>query len=151
MRDARRYPMDVKHVMTRRAVVIAPEDTIARAAQKMRDFNIGMLPVCAADRLVGVVTDRDITVRATASLRDPARTTVRDVMTPQVFYCFEEQAIDEAAELMEQRAIRRLLVLDTDMRLIGVLSVDDVARAVGATRVAGEIVEHAAAPHSPAP
>lgn len=137
--------------MTRRADTIGPDETIERAAQHMRDFNIGILPVCSADRLIGVVTDRDLTVRATASGRFPARTIVREVMTHQVFYCFEDEDLVDAAKLMEQRAVRRLLVLDEAMRLVGVLSVDDVATAAGQPRLAGEIVEHAAEPHASEP
>jgi CBS domain-containing protein len=143
--------MAVKDVMTRRAETTGPEETIERAAERMRDFNIGILPVCHHDRLIGVVTDRDITVRATAAGRGPGRTTVREVMTHQVFTCFEDDDLAGAAALMEQRAVRRLLVLDRDMRLVGVLSVDDVARAVGQARLAGEIVEQAAEPRMPEP
>jgi CBS domain-containing protein len=141
--------MQIKQVMTRGAEIIGPDATIASAAQRMRDFDIGLLPVCEADRLIGVVTDRDITVRATANARDASTTTVREVMTHQVFYCFEDQPIDEAASLMERRAVRRLLVLGADMRLAGILSVDDVARAIGQARLAGEIVEHATQPFPP--
>jgi CBS domain-containing protein len=139
--------MLVQDAMTRRAVTIGPEETLQVAARRMRELGIGALPVCEADRLVGFLTDRDIVVRSAAEGRDPAWSTVRSAMTPQVIWCFEEDDIQDAAELMERRAVRRVMVLDAGKRLVGMLSVDDLALVSGA--LATEIIEHSVVPERP--
>src|SRR5438093_4669224 len=119
--------MQLKDVMTRRVEVVHPDDTLATAAEKMKSLDVGPMPVCDGERLVGMLTDRDITVRATAAGRDPKTTRVRDVMTPEVAYCFEDQDTNEAARIMEQRQIRRLVILNRDKRLVGIVSLGDLA------------------------
>src|SRR3954447_6504788 len=109
--------MQVKDVMTRGAQCIAPDATLQEAARQMKNLDVGSLPVCENDRLVGMLTDRDITVRATAGACDPCSTHVRDVMTPDVVYCFEDQEISDASRLMEDHQIRRLVVLNRAKRL----------------------------------
>src|SRR5690348_16804903 len=105
--------MQVREVMTRGVECVRPLDSIARAAERMRELGVGMLPVCGDhEKLVGMITDRDITVRATAEAGDPRGTRISDVMTPNVIYCFEHQDLDEAARLMAVNQIRRLVVLD---------------------------------------
>src|SRR4029453_16243452 len=111
--------MQLKEVMTSRVTVIAPEATIQAAAEKMSDLDIGLLPVCEGGRLVGVVTDRDITVRAVAEGRGPVTTQVREVMTPGTIYGFDDQDVEDAARLMEQYQIRRLPVLNRRKQLVG--------------------------------
>jgi CBS domain-containing protein len=98
-----------------------------KAAEQMKDLNVGSLPVCDSDRLVGMITDRDITVRATSLSLDPATTTVAEVMTPVIYSCYEDQDIEEAAALMRQKQIRRLPVLDRNRRLVGIVSLGDLA------------------------
>jgi CBS domain-containing protein len=119
--------MLVKDAMTRRAETIGPDEPLQSAARKMRTLGIGALPVCERDRLVGMITDRDIVVRGVADGQDPARASVRASMTPQVFYCFEDEPLHDAARLMEERSIRRVMVLDQGKRLVGILSADDLA------------------------
>src|SRR5512138_1557443 len=114
--------MQLRDVMTRNVEIISPEATLAQAAEKMRQLNVGPLPVCDGRRLQGMITDRDVTVRATAEGSDPRATKVRDVMTPGVVYCFEDQDVREAAQLMQQKQIRRLLVLDRNKDLVGIVS-----------------------------
>src|SRR3989440_1225274 len=114
--------MKVKDVMTRGAECVRPEATLQEAAQKMKSLDVGPMPVCDGDRLVGMLTDRDITVRAVAQGFDPKTTKVRDVMSPDVFWCFEDQDVREAAKLMQEKQIRRLLVLSHDKRLTGIVS-----------------------------
>src|SRR5215813_5612193 len=105
--------MQVKDVMTRGVACVRPDDTVAAAAQKMKDLDVGALPICGEDdRLKGMVTDRDITVRATAGYCDPGGTRVEDVMTPSIIWVFEDQDVDEAAALMKEHQIRRLAVLN---------------------------------------
>src|SRR5947207_1049091 len=109
--------MQVNEVMTHGVECARPGDSIAVAAQRMKDLDVGALPVCGDDdRLKGVITDRDIAVRATAECCDPGGTCVRDVMTPNIIYVFDDQDVDEAARLMEQNQIRRLMVLNRDKR-----------------------------------
>ena len=103
--------MQLKDIMTPGVEVIASEASIYEAAEKMSHRDIGPLPVCEGERLVGMLTDRDITVRAVAAGRDPRMTHVRDIMTPDVVYGFEDQEVEDAARLMEQYQIRRLPVL----------------------------------------
>jgi CBS domain-containing protein len=109
----------------------------------MKELDVGTLPVCGDDdRLVGMVTDRDITVRAVANGRDPKTTLVNDAMSPGVVTCYEDQDIDEAARLMEDRQIRRVVVLDHDQRITGILSLGDLAVSGSSERsLAGEILE----------
>ena len=134
--------MQVKQVMTAGVEVARPDDSIASAAVKMRDLDVGALPVCANnDRLTGMITDRDITVRATAGCCDPAGTWVRDVMSPEIVYCFEDQDVSEAAKLMREKQIRRLTVLNRDKRLVGIVSLGDLAVEAGDDRMAGETLE----------
>src|SRR3954466_11863099 len=103
--------MRVSEVMTRGVECISPDATLQEAAARMKSLDVGPLPVCDNDRLVGMVTDRDITVRATAEGEAPTDVRVRDIMTLEVFWCFEDQDAAEAARLMEQKQVRRLVVL----------------------------------------
>jgi len=119
--------MLAKDAMTRRAETTGPDDTLQEAARKMKALSIGALPVCDNDRLIGMLTDRDIVIRSTAEGRDPSQGRVRGAMTTQVVYCFEDEPLESAAHLMEERSIRRLMVLDAGKRLVGILSVDDLA------------------------
>src|SRR2546421_1002274 len=108
--------MQLKDVMTPGVEVIAPEASLYEAAQKMKSLDVGPLPVCDGERLVGMLTDRDITVRATSEGKDPKTTPVRDVMTEDVKYCFEDDDVQVAAEIMAKAQIRRLVVLNRDKR-----------------------------------
>src|SRR5512132_4115116 len=119
--------MQLKDIMTPGVEVIAPEASIYEAAEKMSHRDVGPLPVCEGDRLIGMLTDRDITVRAVAAGRDPLTTTVRDVMTPDVVYGFDDQEVDDAARLMEHYQIRRLPVLNRRQQLVGMVALGDLA------------------------
>ena len=139
--------MNVSEVMTHAAVCARPSDSIAQAADRMRELDVGALPVCGdTDKLVGIVTDRDITVRATAECCDPGGTTVGDVMTPGVIYCFEDQDVSEAAKLMEDKQVRRLVVLNRDKRMVGILSLGDLATRNADDRLSGEALERISEP-----
>ena len=141
--------MRVSDVMTRNVECVAPDDTIQDAARKMRDLDVGPLPVCDHDRLAGMVTDRDITIRATADGRDPARCRVRDVMTPDVVYCFDDQDVKDAADTMAARQIRRLLVLNRDQRLIGIVALADLAVDAGSEARPGDALREVSEPAEP--
>src|SRR4029434_2906969 len=121
--------------------VIAPEASIYEAATTMSHRDIGPLPVCDGERLVGMLTDPDISVRAVAVGRDPLTTQVRDVLTPDVVYGFEDQAVEDAARLMEQYQIRRLPVLNRSQQLVGMVALGDLAVHAGTRPVAAEVLE----------
>ena len=119
--------MKLKEIMTPDVEVIHPDDSLQTAAQKMQDRDIGFLPVCDGDRLVGVVSDRDIIVRVIAEGMDPKAMIGRDLVIAPVIYCFEDQDVDEAARIMQENQIRRLVILNRDKRLVGVVSLGDLA------------------------
>src|SRR3954467_9998326 len=105
--------MTIKDIMTPKPECVSPDTTLQEAARKMRDLDVGPLPVCGDDdRLAGMITDRDITIRAVAEGKDPKTATVREAMTEEVVYGFEDQDLDDAARVMEQKQIRRLTVLN---------------------------------------
>jgi CBS domain-containing protein len=132
-------------VMTTGVETVAPGDTIRFAAEKMDALDVGSLPVCDGERLVGMVTDRDLAVRAVASGRDPNRTAVVEAMTPDLVYALEEQGIDDAVELMREHEIRRLPVVDDSHRLVGIVALADLATRTGAS-IASEALEGVSKP-----
>ena len=133
--------MKVSEAMTRNVEFIQPNDSMQTAAQKMRDRDIGFLPVLEGDELVGVVTDRDIAVRAIASGIHPTSILGRELATSPVVYCFEDQDVEEAAHLMRQHQIRRLVILHrNNNQLAGVLSLGDLAGIVK-EKTSGKVLE----------
>lgn len=120
--------MKVSEVMSRKVEITSPDDSIQRAAQMMARIDSGILPVGEGDRLVGMITDRDIAIRAVGEGRNPSETAVNEVMTREVKYCFEDDDIDRVAENMAQLQVRRLPVLTREKRLIGIISLGDIAR-----------------------
>lgn len=139
--------MKIADLMTRDPQTIAPDDTLRRAAELMDDLDVGVLPVCDAGRLVGMVTDRDITVRATAAGESPEAAKVGEIMTTDLRWCYEDEDVEGAERMMRQAQIRRLPVLDRDRRLVGVLSLGDLA-AKGARDV-GETLDIISQPPQP--
>lgn len=135
--------MMVREIMTEGVQIVDPQTKLNDAAIKMRDIDSGILPVAENDRLVGMLSDRDITVRAVAEGRDPKETAVRDVMTDNVVYCFDDQDATDAAKIMEENQLRRLIVLNRDKRLVGICSVGDLAVAGDAT-ASGSVLEEVA-------
>jgi CBS domain-containing protein len=136
--------MKVKEISTKNPECIGPNASLTEAAKKMRILDVGMLPVCENDKLIGTVTDRDITVRAVAEGLDPKVCKVRQMMTPEVIYCFENRSVEEAAQLMEEKQIRRLPVLDAEKHLVGIVSLGDLAARAHERKLAGEVLEHVA-------
>lgn len=133
--------MKLTEIMTRDVEVISPNDTVRAAAQKMRDHNIGFLPVCDGDRIVGVISDRDLAVRVIAEGRDPETVLSRDLLSQPVHFCFTDQEVGDAARMMRDKQIRRLIVLDRgSKRLAGVVSLGDIATN-SAEQVSGEALQ----------
>ncbi len=119
--------MLVKEVMSPKVEWVAPELTITESAKKMREMKIGCLPVEENGKLIGMVTDRDITCRAVAEGRDPKLMKVRDLMSTEVFTCYEDADINDAAKMMEEKGIARLPVYDRRDHMVGLLSLGDVS------------------------
>jgi len=119
--------MKIRDVMTRTAQLTSPDDTLRHAAQMMKECNCGVLPVADGDRLVGMITDRDIAVRGIADGKGPD-TKVRDVMTDEVMYCFDDDGIQQVCQNMAEIQVRRLPVVSRDKRLVGIVSLSDLAK-----------------------
>jgi len=119
--------MLLRDIMTRDPGVVSPGDTLEQAARIMEVLDVGPIPVCEGKRVVGMLTDRDITVRATAAGCDPKTTLVSDAMSQDVVSCYEDQDVQEAAGLMKEKQIRRLLVLNRADDLVGIVSLGDLA------------------------
>lgn len=108
---------------------VEADTSVADVGRRMRERDVGAIPVGRDDRLVGMVTDRDLALRVIAEGKDPATTTAEDVMTPGIVYCRTAERLDDAIRLMEDRRIRRLPVLDDDKRMVGMLGLGDIAHA----------------------
>ncbi len=121
--------MIVKECMTKTVELGTPEMSLLEAAKKMRDGDFGVLPIQKNNRLVGMITDRDITIRCIAEGRDYKKVHVGEVMTEKVLYCFEDQTVDEVAENLGENQIRRIPVVNREKRLVGILSLCDLAHA----------------------
>jgi CBS domain-containing protein len=119
--------MKISEVMTRQVRVVGPDRTVREAARLMDELNVGVLPVCDGERLLGIITDRDITVRATATGKDPDAVPVREIMTEDVRWCFEDEAVEDVAQMMGDVQIRRIPVVDRNKRLVGIVALGDLA------------------------
>ena len=119
--------MKVSEAMTRKVEIIDPNAPVGEAARRMRDDNVGALPVGENDGLIGIVTDRDIVVRGVADDRLGSTTAVRDVMSEHVYYCFDNDDLEQAAKIMAEHQVRRLPVLNQSKRLVGIVALADLA------------------------
>jgi CBS domain-containing protein len=135
----------ISEVMTRDVHIASPNQTIREVADEMAKADIGSLPVGENDRLVGIITDRDIVLRAVAKGRDP-KTTVRDVMTERIQYCYEDDDVVGVAENMAHLGVRRLPVLNHDQRLVGIVALSNVANC-GESKATSELLKGVAEPH----
>jgi CBS domain-containing protein len=118
--------MKVRDIMTHDVELAGPDDTLQDAAQRMLELDIGVLPVGESDRLVGIITDRDLAVRGVALGKDPSAK-VREVMTKEVKYCFDDEDINHVGKNMGDVQVRRLPVVNRDKRLVGILALGDIA------------------------
>lgn len=118
--------MKVSDAMTSDVRVVRPQQSISEAARVMAECDSGVLPVTDGERLVGVVTDRDIAIRAVAREMSP-HTTVGEVMSKEVLYCYEDEELDDVAQNMGDLQVRRLPVMNRDKRLVGILSIGDLS------------------------
>jgi CBS domain-containing protein len=142
-------PQPVGKVMTRAVVFIHPDDSIKDAATKMKDLDVGLLPVCEGDRVVGLLTDRDITIRGIAAGLNPEGTRIREVMSSGAISCFEDEDVSEAARIMRDKQVRRLVVLNRDNRLAGLVSLGDIAVGTGDAQMSGDALQGVSQPSRP--
>ncbi len=135
----------IKNVMSRDVQVIGPDSSIREAAQQMLNGDFGMLPVGEGDRMIGAISDRDIVIRAVAEGKDGS-TKVRDVMSDGVIWAFEDDSVAEAAARMSEHQIRRLPIVNTEKRLVGIVALGDFAVEVSDVAVAGEALAEISQP-----
>jgi len=138
--------MLLKEIMTHNVEVVSPGDTLEQAAKKMEELDVGPMPVCEGNRVVGMLTDRDITVRATAAGCDPKTTLVGDAMTQDIICCYEDQDVQDAAKLMQEKQIRRLLVMTRANTLAGIVSLGDLALGAGHEVPPAEVLKDVSEP-----
>ncbi len=137
--------MQVKDIMTTNVAFVLPESSLKEAARIMKCLDIGALPVCNEKRLLGMITDRDIAVRSVAEGAGSENTRVMDIMTNGVHWCFDDVDVEEAAQKMAKAQVRRLVVINREKRLTGIVSLADLARN-GATQLACEALEQICKP-----
>lgn len=138
--------MNVGNVMTKRVETVDEQASLTEAARIMREAGVGMLPVLGGGQVKGVLTDRDIVTRAVCFGLDPGSTPVANAMTPQVFHCYADDSIAEAARVMEKRAVRRLVVFDRKKNLVGLISLNDLAVLPGEEERVGRVLDHVVDP-----
>lgn len=140
--------MKVREIMTRDVEGVRPEATLDAVAKKMKDLDVGAVPVMEDGKAKGIITDRDIVLRGIAEGRNPVETKAEDIMSSSLIYCEENVDIKEAAGKMEDHMIRRLMVVDNDNKVIGVLSLGDLAEAAKKS-LAGEVIKEISTPSEP--
>ena len=138
--------MKLKEIMTQEVEIVHMDDSIQTAAEKMRYRDVGFLPVYDGEQLIGVLTDRDIVIRVMAEGVDPKKSLRQDWITKPVVTCYDDQDVDEAARLMEEHQIRRLVIIGRDdERIVGVVSLGDLAKNVG-DKKSGEVLHEVSEP-----
>jgi CBS domain-containing protein len=137
--------MNIQEVMTSDVSYVSPDTPILEIARRMREADIGSMPVVENGRLIGMVTDRDIVVRVVAEGRSTQAATARDAMSPGIFYCFESESVEDVLHKMADQQIRRLPVINQDNRLVGVVSLGDLSL-TGKRKRAGEALQEISQP-----
>jgi len=141
--------MNVSEIMTTNFEMIDATSSLTEAAEKMKSLNVGFLPVREGTRLAGLITDRDIVIRGLAEGLDPGSTPVKDIISSGIVYCYDDDSVEEAARLMEDNQIRRLIVVNRDQTPVGILSIGDIAVKSGQEQLAGELLERISEPAAP--
>jgi CBS domain-containing protein len=142
--------MQICEMMTKDVVCTRPDASVVDAARQMKKLDIGALPVCGDnERLIGMITDRDIVIRAVADRRDLEEVKVQDVMTPDIQFCMEDQPVEHAAKVMRDQQIRRLVVLNRNRKLVGIISLGDIAVDTHDEELAGSALEAISQPAMP--
>jgi CBS domain-containing protein len=120
--------MQIRETMTKGVRVARPDAPVMELAKRMRDEDIGSIPVAENDKLIGMVTDRDIVTRCVAETADLSQVRARDVMSPKMLYCFEDDSVTDVLANMREQQVRRLPVVNRDKRLVGVVSIGDLSQ-----------------------
>lgn len=120
--------MKVREIMTSNVECLAPEASLKEIAQEMKSLDVGFIPICENDRLMGTVTDRDIVIRAIAEGMEVETCKARDIMSREIVYAFDEDDVKTVAEKMREKEVRRILILDNAKRLVGVVSIGDISK-----------------------
>ena len=136
--------MKVSEIMSRNVECVDPDTSIKEIAQKMRLLDVGFVPICEGNRVIGTLTDRDITIRHVADGQNPYRVKARDIMTPNVFYCYADQDVEEVGRYMQEHEVRRVLIFDRGENLVGVVSLGAISKAAGEEWLAGETLREIA-------
>lgn len=136
--------MKIKEIMSNKPHYVSPDATLQDAAKLMRDHDVGFIPIGKDDRLIGMITDRDISIRAVAEGWDPEKTKVSDIMTKKVLYCYENDDLIKAAKSMRKMHVRRLIVLNKDKWMVGVISLADLASKGQDEKLSGQIAKELA-------
>lgn len=131
----------LRNLMVSNVEVVRPNSNLKEAAEKMKRMDVGVLPVCEGGRVLGILTDRDIVIRAIAQGFRPEQIRVNEVMTKDVLFCFEDQTIQDAVELMRDRKIGRIVILDRDRKLRGIISLGNLSRFFGEQHFADLVAE----------
>ena len=139
----------LRDIMTRDVEIIAPKATVQEAAKKMQDLNVGALPVCDGDKLTGMITDRDLVMRVLAEGRNPKTVTVSEAISKDVVFCFEDDGVDKASQLMARHQIRRLPVMSSTKRLVGIVTLGDVAVHGKNSEASGDVLQQVSIPARP--
>jgi CBS domain-containing protein len=134
--------MRVSEIMTRNVVAVPANATLVEAAELMSNHDIGFLPVTISNAVVGVVTDRDLIIRAIAKGMSPLSTPVRAVMSAEPVWCYEDNVLTDAADILGRNHLHRLIVVDENQRLSGLLSLDDLAAKMSSDRLLGDLLRH---------
>lgn len=133
--------MKISEIMTKEPNYIGLNESLQEAARRLRDLDVGMLPVGDGIKLKGMLTDRDITVRVIAEGIDPKTVRISDVMTPEVLYAYEDQDVEEAAKMMEDQQVRRLIILNREKDMVGIVALADIATRAKDPEVESEALE----------
>ena len=140
--------MKIREIMTPDAQCVGPDETLVDAASLMRQLDVGVLPVCTDGDVVGMITDRDIAIRAVAEAKDAGTTKVGEIMSPGSVCVFDDQDVSDAVRVMEEHQIRRAPVMNRERGLVGIISLGDIA--VGSsTDLSGEVLKHVSQPAEP--
>jgi CBS domain-containing protein len=141
--------MNISEIMTSDFEMIDSTSSLREAARKMKSLNVGFLPVQEGTMLIGLITDRDIVIRGLAEGQDVESTQVKDIISSEVVYCFEDDSIEDAVRLMEENKVRRLIVVDHDRVPVGIVSLGDIAVKTGQEQLSGEALERISEPAAP--
>ena len=141
--------MKVKEIMTKEFEMIESSESIVHAAKKMKSLNVGVLPIKEGNKIIGVITDRDMVVRALAEDKNVSDVTVKDIMSSEIARCSLEDSIEDAANIMKEKQVRRLIVLNDENIPVGIVSLGDIAAKAESKQLVGQTLEAVSKPCSP--